>query len=506
MSIRITGMNSGLDTDSMVKELVSAYNKKADIYRGNQKKLQWKQDAWKELNTKVKNFVSKSVSNMRFSTNYMKKKTTSSNSSVASVVTSDNAVNGRQTLKVTKLAQTGYLTGGELKLADDKKVTGSTKLSELGYSGAENITLKMKDGRTQEIDLNDGDITVNEFVSRVNGAFEKGGVNASFDGSTGRIFISSVESGADNDFEFVGNTDALKSLGLTIGTGENAGNDGTAKKLDGSNAEIILNGVKYENNTNTISVNGLTITANSVSDDEVVLATETDYDSIYGNIKSFLTEYNSLIKQFDTLYNADSADKYSMLTNEEKEVMSDDEVEDWENKIKSALLRRDSNVATISSTMRETMLKTYTIADKTYSLASFGISTPEYLLAAENEKNMYHIDGDPDDADTAGQPDKLKAAIAADPNAVAGFFQALSNDLYEKMNELSRSSDYRSYGNFYDDKQIQKEYDDWTTKISDYEDYVADMEEKYYKQFTRMEKAMGEMQSQQTYISQLMGG
>ena len=96
MSIRITGMNSGLDTDSMVKELVSAYDKKTDTYRGNQKKLQWKQDAWKELNTKVENFVSKSVSSMRFSANYMKKTTTSSNSGVASVVTSDNAVNGKQ--------------------------------------------------------------------------------------------------------------------------------------------------------------------------------------------------------------------------------------------------------------------------------------------------------------------------------------------------------------------------------------------------------------------------
>ena len=28
MSIRITGMNSGMDTDAMVKELVKAYDKK----------------------------------------------------------------------------------------------------------------------------------------------------------------------------------------------------------------------------------------------------------------------------------------------------------------------------------------------------------------------------------------------------------------------------------------------------------------------------------------------
>ena len=32
MAIRLTGLNSGLDTDAMVKELVSAYSTKKDKY------------------------------------------------------------------------------------------------------------------------------------------------------------------------------------------------------------------------------------------------------------------------------------------------------------------------------------------------------------------------------------------------------------------------------------------------------------------------------------------
>ena len=44
MAIRLTGLASGLDTDSMVKELVSAYSKKQESIVKKKTKLEWKQD------------------------------------------------------------------------------------------------------------------------------------------------------------------------------------------------------------------------------------------------------------------------------------------------------------------------------------------------------------------------------------------------------------------------------------------------------------------------------
>ena len=61
-------------------------------------------------------------------------------------------------------------------------------------------------------------------------------------------------------------------------------------------------------------------------------------------IKGFFTEYNTLIKEMDSLYNADSAKGYEPLTDDEKEAMTDKEIEKWEEKIKKALLRRDDTV------------------------------------------------------------------------------------------------------------------------------------------------------------------
>ena len=78
-------------------------------------------------------------------------------------------------------------------------------------------------------------------------------------------------------------------------------------------------------------------------------------DGIYDMVKGFLKEYNSLINEMDKLYNADSAKGYEPLTDDEKDAMSDTEVEKYEQKIKDALLRRDSNLSTISSALKEVM-------------------------------------------------------------------------------------------------------------------------------------------------------
>ena len=105
MPIRISGLNSGLDTDSIVQELVSAYRTKQDKYKKAQTKLSWKQDAWKEMNTKIYNFYTKSLSNMRRVGNFNKKKTTVSDSTKATVTAGSGVANGTQTLKVEQLAK-----------------------------------------------------------------------------------------------------------------------------------------------------------------------------------------------------------------------------------------------------------------------------------------------------------------------------------------------------------------------------------------------------------------
>ena len=54
MAMRITGLMSGMDTESIVQELVAVRKTKVDDMKKEQTKLEWKQEAGKELNNKIK--------------------------------------------------------------------------------------------------------------------------------------------------------------------------------------------------------------------------------------------------------------------------------------------------------------------------------------------------------------------------------------------------------------------------------------------------------------------
>jgi flagellar hook-associated protein 2 len=132
MAIRLSGMSSGLDTESIVSALVSAYSLKKTNLEKAQTKLSWTQDAWKEVNTKVYSLYTGKLSSMRFSGSYSLKTSSVSDSTVAKVTASSSAVNGNQQLKVKQLASSGYLTGGVLGgTTDGSKVKADTKLSDI---------------------------------------------------------------------------------------------------------------------------------------------------------------------------------------------------------------------------------------------------------------------------------------------------------------------------------------------------------------------------------------
>ena len=504
--VRISGMNSNLDTEAIVEALVSAKKEKLNTYKGEQKKLEWKQDAWKSLNSKIYKFYSKSLSNARFKTDYTKK-TTKSSSSAVSVISSNSAPDCVQTLKIVSMAKSGYHTGVELKADEvgaDGKPTGnkvkasytaSTKLSELGIS-AGNIKFNGK-----SVEITD-DMTIGQLTSTLN----KNGATVNFDEKNQRFFVAAKSNGAENDFSY--GSDAEKSialfskLGLLNSDGSNAGS-----RINGESAVIELNGEKFVSDSNTFDINGLTITINNMTDDEISLTTSQDTEGIYDMVKNLFKEYNELINEMDKLYNAESASKYKMLTDEQKEEMSEDEVKEWETKIKSSLLRRDSSLNDVISGMKQTLLAGVKMSDgNTMFLSDFGINTASYSLAKDNERGAYHIDGDEDDDLTSTNEDKLRKAIATDADQVAEFFSSLAKNLYSKMDELmGRVKDYSSAFTVYNDIYLKKQYDEYTTKISEQEAKVNKWEDYYYKKFTAMEKAMSGINSKQSAISGLFG-
>ncbi len=279
-----------------------------------------------------------------------------------------------------------------------------------------------------------------------------------------------------------------------------------ATRVDAENAVIYVNGARYEDSDNIFTINGLTIQAYAATEnDNISVSVSNNTQGMYDKIKSMLEEYNTLINEITKLYNADVAKDMEPLTSDEKEAMTDKEIEQWETKIKDSLLRRDSNLESIKSIMTTTMLSSITINGKSYSLSSFGIKTLGVLNAPENEENAFHIDGNSEDSLVSGNADKLMTALSEDPDSVMSFFKELTSSVYDKLNKKMSATTLSSFNMVYNDKEMAKEYSDYTETISKWEQKLQDMEDSYYQKFAAMESALATLQSQQSSLASMLG-
>ena len=497
MAIRVSGLNSGLDTESIVSALVSSYSVKKQKIEKSQTKLSWKQDAWKDANAKIYSLYT-SLDNFRYEKSYNLKKSSISDATKATISASNDAFVGAQKLEITDIAQTAFLTGGKLALKEgstEEKITSSTKLSDLGYEGeATTLTLtigKGDDAKTETIDIT-ADMTISDLTKQLN---EKG-VKANFDATQQRLYINAGTSGEAGDFTITGDNSVLAAFGL---------DDTSAKKIEGKDATIILNDVTYTSNTGSFSINGLNIQALAKTESAITINVQNDTQGLYDKIKDFFSNYNSVINELQALYNADSAKGYEPLTEDEKNAMSDTQIEKWEKKIKDSILRRDNTLGNIINTMTTAMAKSFTVNGESVSLGTFGISTLGFLNAKENEQYAYHIAGDADDDDSSSKVDKLMAALNSDPDKVASFFSQLTQNLYTELDAKMKSTTMSSAYKVYNDKEMASEYSDYTKQIKKWEEKLEDMQDRYFKQFTAMEKALAQLNSSTNALTGLIG-
>lgn len=304
------------------------------------------------------------------------------------------------------------------------------------------------------------------------------------------------------------NSSQLAGLGITAvdGSAVAEGSDTAGLGMvvvEASDASITFNGATLTSSSSTMTVNGLTL---NILDDtagkEISITVSKDTSAVYDTIKDFISEYNSVLKSMNTSYNAASAKDYDVLTDDQKEAMTDDEVEKWESKIKSSLLRRDDTLSGLISSFRNNMMGSYTASDgKTYSLASLGISTSTDYA----EGGLLHIKGDEDDDVYMDETNKLQEMLEKDPDLVMEILTGLTNNLYDDLTQKMRSTTMSSALTFYNDKEMNSQLSTYKKQISEWESKLADMEDRYYSQFTAMEKAMANMQSQQSALSGFFG-
>lgn len=500
MTLRINGF-SGMDIDSMVKELMTA--KRAPLDKLNQQKtyLSWQRDSYREMNSKVFAFKSKLTDTFGKTINMTSQTAVvSDNTDAIKAEATSSAIGTAMQVVVNEVAtKTTIAASNSLQPKDStQKVRLTTTLGALKDNS--DASPKSDPAEAYKLTINGKELsfsskdTISSVISKINNS--SANVTATFDEVSGKFSISSKDFGAKGEVTIAENSDAGNSVKLLnllqIGDG-----DGSVKTTGhGAKITVTSNGVSNEftsDISNNITVNGINITAIKVTasgDKPSTITTTIDTTKAVDTIKSFIDTYNDLLNTMNTKVDEEKYRDFPPLTDEQKSAMKETEITAWESKAKSGLLKNDDILKDTITAMRSV------INNSLGQLSAMGITTGQYY-----EGGKLYLD-----------EDKLKQALQSNPQQLSDIFQGsdgivnkLSTTMTSTLQKFSdRAGTNRFSGDlsaaFKDESVMGKQMKEYTSRISDLIKRLDDQETRYYKQFSAMETAMNQLQSQSSSL------
>ena len=325
------------------------------------------------------------------------------------------------------------------------------------------------------------------------------------------------------------------------------GHDTTAK---GDSGSITIDGKTYDNvEDNRITVDGVTYQLQNVSaagesgktynftgtdaDGKAITGSLTEAsgaaktvnvvinqntDAIIDKVKGFVEDYNKLL---DGLYEKYSEAKYSdykPLTESQRDKMTEKQIEKWEEKAKSGLLYHDRTIGSIIDKLRTALATPVDGVDSKYNSA--------YSIGIYTSKTNGHISLD---------EDRLKKALAEDPEAAYNVFGTLPNEdrlkasisnekgeydksrlsqmMYDGMGVAQRLGDVMSQAmksvkteagstsELSDGSNLGNKILEFQQKMSDFKTLMSAFESRLFKKYDAMESLLATLGAQMNYIT-----
>lgn len=555
--IRFGGLASGIDTDTIIKQLMQVERVPVDKLEQKKQTTEWKRDAYREINRSLMTLRNSAV-DLMFSRNFYAKTSSSSDESRVSVVAGPSSGNTAIKIEsVENLATAASTVVAPLTKAD-QPITVTTKISDLkglvagqqrvhqDADGKEmiltkgldfsTVVLKDKDGNTLinddfTYDAATGKLTANELTKYPEGVIPKGvvaeytngtgyelgfkssatgshqkiemgadatvqdlisqlngkdtGLSAFFEPSTGKISISTKETGQAATIDF--DAESRTALGLST-------------TPTGVDAKFKINGIEVTRSSNTVTFDNMTVTLKSeFTSGAVTLSAATDTQKVFDNIKGFVDKYNETIDLMNKKIKEDRFRSFTPLTQAQRDELSEDEIKKWEEKAMSGMLRGDTIVRGAMDTMRSKWSSTSasTNDDTMQQLFQIGLATgSDFTNGGKIELNE----------------EKLKAAIEKDPEQVYQLFTNAESGLLPQIRDAaadSRATITRIAGADGSGSQTHsmgKEMTAIDTRIQRLNALLVDKENAYYRRFAAMETAMNQANSQAASLQQFLGG
>lgn len=485
---RYTGLASGVDIDSLVSASLQMYYTRIDAADKQKILNEWKEEAYRDMNTKITDFKNKyfsmsSSSNLISTANMQAKSATITDNEYVKVTATSSADVDTHTITDVNVATKASATSSKLYV--ESGTIGNKTLAEVadmfkdqGGSFADanddgSYTVKLNVNGKEVEKTFSADTKISDFLSEINNS-----------GIEGKLTFNELS----RKFELK-TTNTGKDQAVSI-SGAMFGNDTVSGK--GVNASVTIDGEKHESSANSFTVGGLkfdvlgTAPKNTVTDENGITTEEStlnlsvsvkkDTAGIVSRIKSFVEDYNSLISNINTEVSTIKSSSYLPLTDDEKADMEEADIEEWTKKAKQGLFYNDSTLKSLVSNMRS-LFSQNDVGDSGLSFSQIGIKTGTY-----ETKGQLVID-----------ETKLTEALENNPDEVMEMFSGTNglSDQFTKAldNAISTIKDIKIAG-------FSKKVTSYEDKIDELYDILEQKEDALYDRYAQMESTISKLQSQ----------
>ncbi|RDY21901.1 flagellar filament capping protein FliD [Criibacterium bergeronii] len=540
--IRFSGMASGMDTESIVKQLMQAKRFTLNKFTQDKTRTEWKREAYHSVNKDIATFLLNARKKLGLTDyTYMGKLSPNSINKVDWAKKAKSSDENAIAVSADSTANTGSIDITVENIAKKATISGTTKLTST--SQFDNTDFKKIVVNGKEVDLS----TVMSYEEASKKIAKETGLDITF-GKVGQtkdssgavtetymFSLSTKETGADQKITF---DESAKKLFEKLGVSTFNGDATNGYSVSGENAKYTINGATIENSTNNVDINGLKLTLKNTTKSAVNVSVSTDVDGIYNKIKEFVDDYNKVVGGLQDKIAEKSYRDYAPLLSEQKEAMKENDIKLWEEKAKSGLLAKDSNISSMLSNVRSGMYEKVSGAGSMYE---FGIETGNWKdgakLNIDEKKLKKALSEDPqkvldtlfkasDDitdytikkGDTAEQIAAKRAGAKAQREGT-GVFVRIMDDMADGMKSIVTQAGTGKESSLLKDVRgnimsgivsgkslLEENIKIFDTRIVEENRRLKTYEDNLWRQFTAMEKAIQQMRDQSGWLMQQVGG
>lgn len=504
--MRIGGLATGMDIDQLVGKLMKAERLPLDRMEQDKTTLTWKRDAFRDVNKKLLE-LDNMMLDMKLDSTYNSKSVSSTQENAVTATGSSLASNGVYDIAVTQLAESAINVGGVIGTDIDP----DEKLSDQNFTGSLQTATSAdpfkfytyKEDGTKETHTFtvSGDDTLNEVLGRITEADNN--VRAFFDTQSQKVVLETTRTGDYNQSTEYGgaeigfdstNTFFTETLQFEINA------DGNPVESGGSDSKFTYNSaLTIESKNNNYTLNGINFEFKAVG--SAKLTVDNNVDASFDSIIKFVDKYNQLVETLNETQREEKYRDYKPLTDKEREDLSEDEAKLWDEKAKSGILSNESLISDGLFAMRRSWYANVDTGGDFTSLTQLGITT-----------SSDYTDG----GKLIVDEDELKKALTENPSGVQKLFsnseegagRGIINRIEDSLEStLGRIEERAGKGSdTLENYTLGKRMKDLNEQISAFEDRLVRVENRYWGEFTAMEKAIQRMNQQSAQLMSQFGG